>query len=55
MNIYVLRENARKTRNKLLGKIENNRQNWSYLQDLESWGSVEILSSNDAYIEYSLI
>ena len=55
MNIYVLRENAKKTKNKLLGKIENTKQNLNYLQDLESWGSLEILNYNETHIEYSLI
>ena len=55
MNIYVLRENAKKTQSKLLGKIDNTVQNWNYLKDLESWGTLEIVNSNDTYIEYSLI
>lgn len=55
MNIYFLRTNAKKTKSKLLGKVRNNKQNLSYLKDLESWGSVEIVNSNDTYIEYSLI
>jgi hypothetical protein len=55
MNIYFLRINAKKTRNKLSGKIRNNQRNWSYLKDLESWGSAEIVNANNTYIEYSLI
>ena len=55
MNIYVLRNNARKTKHKLLGKIQNTQQNWNYLKDLESWGTLEIIDSSDSYIEYSLI
>ena len=55
MNIYTLRSNAKKTRNRLLGKIKNNQQNWNYLKDLESWGSLEIVQSSDSYIEYTLI
>lgn len=55
MNIYTLREKAKKTQSRLLGKIENTSQNWSYLKDLESWGTLEIVNSNDTYIEYSLI
>ena len=55
MNIYTLRSNAQKTKNRLLGKIINNKQNWNYLRDLESWGSLEIIESSDAYIKYSLI
>ena len=55
MNIYFLRKNAKKTKSKFLGKIQNNTQNWNYLKDLESWGSLEIVNSNDTYIEYSLI
>lgn len=55
MNIYVLRNNAVKTKNRLRGKISNTKKNLNYLQDLESWGSLEIVNANDAYIEYSLI
>ncbi len=55
MNIYFLRNNAKKTRNKLLGKIKNTKQNLMYLKDLESWGTLEIVNSSEAYIEYSLI
>ena len=55
MNIYFLRKNAKKKKSKLLGKIQNNKQNWNYLKDLESWGTLEIVKSNDTYIEYSLI
>lgn len=55
MNIYVLRSNAKKTKNKLLGKIKNTKQNWNYVKDLESWGTLEIIKTNDAYIEYNLI
>ena len=55
MNIYVLRDNARKTSSKVLGKIKNTQQNWNYLKDLESWGSLEIVNFSDTYIEYSLI
>ena len=55
MNIYTLRGNAKKTKNRLLGKIRNTKQNLNYLKDLESWGSLEIIKSSDSYIEYSLI
>ena len=55
MNIHILRTNAEKTKNRLLGKIRNTKQNFSYLKDLESWGTVEIVTSNDTYIEYALI
>jgi|GEM_PF-2248101 len=55
MNIYVLRNNARQTKNKLLGKIKNTKQNWNYIKDLESWGTLEIINFSDSYIEYSLI
>ena len=55
MNIYILRKNAKRTKSKLLGKIENTKQNLNYLQDLESWGTLEIVKYNDSYIEYSLI
>jgi hypothetical protein len=55
MNFYTLRTNAKKTKNRLLGKIKNNKQNLNYLKDLESWGTVEIISSNDTHIEYTLI
>ncbi len=55
MNFYTLRINAKKTKNRLLGKIQNNKQNLNYLKDLESWGTVEIISSNDTHIEYTLI
>ena len=55
MNIYDLRSNAKKTETKLLGKVKNNKKNLSYLQDLESWGSLEIIRSSKSYIEYSLI
>lgn len=55
MNIYTLRRNASKKREKFLGKIKNNQQNLNYLKDLESWGSVEIVSSSETHIEYSLI
>ena len=54
MNIYVLRDNAKKTKSKLLGKIANTKQNLNYLQDLESWGTLEIVKYNDTHIEYSL-
>lgn len=55
MNIYDLRSNAKKIESKLLGKVENTKKNLSYLQDLESWGSLEIIRSSEFYIEYSLI
>ncbi|WP_229638728.1 hypothetical protein [Waterburya agarophytonicola] len=55
MNIFDLRSKAKKNKNKLLGKIKNTKQNWNYLKDLESWGSLEIINSSDTYIEYSLI
>lgn len=55
MNIYTLRNNAVKTKNRLLGKISNTKQNLNYLRDLESWGSLEIVKASDAYIEYTLI
>ena len=54
MNIHVLKSNAVKSGKRLLGKIENTQQNLNYLQDLESWGSLEIIDASDAYIEYSL-
>ena len=54
MNNYTLRSNAIKTKNRLLGKIKNTKQNLNYLKDLESWGSLEIVNSNDVYIEYTL-
>ena len=55
MNIHILRSNAVKSSNKLLGKIKNTKQNLNYLKDLESWGSLEIIDASDTYIEYSLI
>lgn len=55
MNIYILRNKAVKTRNRLFGKIRNTQQNLNYLRDLESWGSLEIVDASDAYIEYTLI
>ncbi|BAZ45379.1 hypothetical protein NIES4102_24010 [Chondrocystis sp. NIES-4102] len=55
MNFYTLTINAKKTKNRLLGKIKNNKQNLNYLKDLESWGSVEIIESGDNYIKYTLI
>ena len=55
MNIYVLRNNAVKSKNRLLGKIRNTQQNLNYLRDLESWGSLEIVDAGDAYIKYRLI
>ncbi len=55
MNIYILRSKAKKTRDRFLGKIKNNQQNLNYLKDLESWGTVEIVDSNETHIEYSLI
>ena len=54
MNIYILRNNAVQTKNRLLGKIRNTKQNLNYVRDLESWGSLEIVNAGDAYIEYSL-
>ena len=55
MNIYTLRSNTKKTKNRVLGKIKNTEQNLNYLKDLESWGSVEIVESSETHIEYSLI
>ncbi len=55
MNIYTLRNNAQKNQDKLSGKVKNTEQNWNYIKDLESWGSLEIVDANDSYIEYSLI
>ena len=55
MDIHILRTNIVKSQDKLLGKIQNNQQNLNYLKDLESWGSLEILSANDTHIEYRLI
>ena len=55
MNIYFLRSQARKYNNKLLGKIKNTKNNLMYLQDLESWGTLEIINLSAAYIEYNLI
>ena len=55
MNIYTLRSNTEKNKNRLLGKIKNTQQNLNYLRDLESWGSLEIVESSDTYIQYSLI
>ena len=55
MNIHFLRSNAQKTKNKFLGKIQNNQQNLNYLKDLESWGTVEIIDLNDSFIKYALI
>ena len=55
MNIHVLRSNAVKSRNRLLGKIRNTQQNLNYLKDLESWGSLEIVDAGDTYIKYALI
>lgn len=55
MNIHILRNNAVKTKYSLLGKVKNTKQNLNYLKDLESWGSLEIISASDSYIEYALI
>lgn len=55
MNIHILRSNAIRKTNRLLGKIENTKQNLNYLKDLESWGSLEIVNTSKAYIEYTLI
>lgn len=55
MNIHVLRSNTVKSKSKLLGKIRNTQQNLNYLKDLESWGSLEIVDADDAYIKYTLI
>ena len=55
MNIHILRSNAIRTKNSLLGKIKNTQQNLNYLKDLESWGTLEILNASEAYIEYTLI
>ena len=55
MNIHILKSNALKCRHNLLGKVENTQQNLTYLKDLESWGSLEIIDSSEAYIEYRLI
>lgn len=55
MNIHTLRSNIAKSRNTLIGKVLNTKKNLNYLKDLESWGSLEIVNSNEAYIEYRLI
>ena len=55
MNIHILRSKAVQTSNNLQGKIQNTKQNWNYLRDLESWGSLEIVDASDVYIEYRLI
>ena len=55
MNIHILRSNAQKTKDRLLGRIKNTKQNLNYLQDLESWGTIEIIDSTDAFIQYALI
>ena len=55
MNIHILRDNAVKTKSSLFGRIRNTKCNLNYLRDLESWGSVEIISTSDSYIEYALI
>ena len=55
MNIHILKSNALKYRDSLLGKVQNTKQNLNYLKDLESWGSLEIVDSSEAYIEYRLI
>ena len=51
----ILRSNARRTKNRFLGEIQNTQQNLNYLKDLESWGTVEIIDSNDSFIKYALI
>ena len=55
MNIQTLRENVVRHRNSFLGKIQNTKQNFDYLKDLESWGSAEIIDIDKTYIEYRLI
>lgn len=56
MNQYTLRDNIiKKSRDTLLGKVKNTKNNLNYLRDLESWGSLEIVNSSDVYIEYKLI
>ena len=55
MNIHILKSNALKCRDNLLGKVQNTQQNLTYLKDLESWGSLEIIDSSKAYIKYRLI
>ena len=55
MNIHILRDNAVKTKSNILGRIRNTKYNLNYLRDLESWGSLEIISASDSYIEYALI
>jgi len=54
VNIYILKSIVEKHRDSM-GKIKNTRQNLTYLKDLESWGSLEIVNSDKAYIEYRLI
>jgi hypothetical protein len=55
MNIHTLKSNIAKSRNAFIGRILNTKKNLNYLKDLESWGSLEIVNSNEAYIEYRLI
>lgn len=55
MNIHILKSNALKCRDSLRGKVENTQQNLTYLKDLESWGSLEIIDSDEAHIKYRLI
>ena len=55
MDIYILRNNLVKGRSQFFGQIKNTQQNFNYLKDLESWGSAEIIKSDDSYIEYRLI
>jgi len=55
MNIHILKSKASKIRQNLLGKVENTQQNLTYLRDLESWGSLEIVDFSETYIEYRLI
>ena len=55
MNIQTLRENVVCHRNVFLGKIQNTKQNFDYLKDLESWGTAEIINVDKIYIEYRLI
>ncbi|NJK55570.1 MAG: hypothetical protein HC939_06030 [Pleurocapsa sp. SU_5_0] len=55
MNMHTLRSNIRKSRNAFIGRVLNTQKNLNYLKDLESWGSLEIVNSSEAYIEYRLI
>ena len=55
MNIQTLRNNMVRHRDRFLGKIQNTKQNFNYLKDLESWGTAEIINFNETHIEYRLI